>query len=195
MVQYGFYFDMKLCAGCRTCQIACKDKNRLGVGGLYRKVGTYETGEYPHPGLYHLSRSCCHCDHPACAAACPTGRTIKDGATGLVVHDANIKCLGDGCRMCVEACPWHHPVYLPERGEVGKCSGCLDLVRKGRAPACVESCMMRALKFGPMDKLRAEYGADAVTELPCFPDGGTGPNFLVKPRRAALETEFEEKNC
>ncbi|MDP4128349.1 MAG: 4Fe-4S binding protein, partial [Bacillota bacterium] len=28
----GFYFDMEKCIGCRTCQIACKDKNNLDVG-------------------------------------------------------------------------------------------------------------------------------------------------------------------
>ncbi len=44
MAQYGFYFDQTVCAGCHTCQIACKDKNRLEVGTLYRKVITCETG-------------------------------------------------------------------------------------------------------------------------------------------------------
>ena len=27
----GFYFDQQACIGCRTCQIACKDKNNLDV--------------------------------------------------------------------------------------------------------------------------------------------------------------------
>ena len=53
--------------------------------------------------------------------------------------------------------------------------------------------MMRALKFGPMDELKATYSADAVTELPCFPDGGTGPNFLIHPSEVALEEDFEVK--
>ena len=105
MAQYGFYFDMTVCAGCRTCQIACKDKNRLDVGTLFRKVDTYETGEFPNPGIYHLATACNHCDNPACVAACPTGRTVKDEATGLVVHDANIQCLGEVCQLCVKACP------------------------------------------------------------------------------------------
>ena len=70
---------------------------------------------------------------------------------------------------------------------------CKDLIDKGEEPACVSSCMMRALKFGPIDELRAQYGSDLVTELPCFPDGETGPNFLIKARNCAKETEFEEK--
>ena len=31
MTQIGFYYDQTRCAGCKTCQVACKDKNRLGV--------------------------------------------------------------------------------------------------------------------------------------------------------------------
>lgn len=194
MKQYGFYFDMTLCAGCRTCQIACKDKNRLGAGALYRRVRSFETGEFPHPGIWHLSVSCNHCDHPACAAACPVGRIVKDGETGLVVCDARVPCLGKGCQRCVRACPCGHPVYIPARGEVGKCDACFDLLREGGSPACVDSCMMRALKFGPVDELTEKYGADAVTALPCFPDGGVGSNFLIRPKGAALETAFEEKH-
>ena len=53
--------------------------------------------------------------------------------------------------------------------------------------------MMRTLKFGPIDELKAQYGDDLVTELPCFPDGGTGPNFFIKPSRFASSAEFEEK--
>ena len=193
MAQYGFYFDQTVCAGCHTCQIACKDKNRLDVGTLYRKVRTFEVGEYPNPGIYHLATTCNHCDNPACVAACPTKRTVKDEETGLVCHDDNIKCLGEMCQMCVKACPYGHPVFIPEREEVGKCNGCIELIRKGEEPACVTSCMMRALKFGPVDELKALYGDDLVTELPCFPDGGTGPNFFIKPSKFAEASDFEEK--
>jgi anaerobic dimethyl sulfoxide reductase subunit B (iron-sulfur subunit) len=193
MAQYGFYFDQTVCAGCHTCQIACKDKNRLDVGYLYRTVHTYENGEYPKPGLYHMAVSCNHCDEPACVAACPVGRTIKDEETGIVYHDANVQCLGEGCQACVNACPYGHPVLIESENRVGKCNMCKDLIDQGQEPACVASCMMRALKFGPVDELKATYGEDLVTELPCFPDGGTKPNFLIKAAACALEADFEEK--
>ena len=44
---FGFYFDMTRCIGCRACQVACKDKNRLGVGTLYRGVKSYTVGTFP----------------------------------------------------------------------------------------------------------------------------------------------------
>lgn len=193
MAQYGFYFDQTVCAGCHTCQIACKDKNRLEVGSLYRQVKTYEVGEYPNPGIYHMAVACNHCDNPACVAACPVGRTLKDEEIGLVYHDANVQCLGEACQRCVEACPYKQPVFVPEKGEVGKCNGCIDLIAKGEAPACVSSCMMRALKFGPIDELKAMYGEDLVSALPCLPDGGTGANILIKANARAAEEDFEEK--
>ena len=193
MAQYGFYFDQTVCAGCHACQIACKDKNRLEIGYLFRTVHTYETGDFPAPGIYHLAASCNHCDNPACVSICPTGRTVKDEATGIVYHDPNVECLGDACKACVTACPYVHPVYVEAENKVMKCDMCKDLIDKGEAPACVSSCMMRALKFGPIDELKAQYGADLVTELPCFPDGGTGSNFLIKARACAKDASFEEK--
>lgn len=193
MAQYGFYFDQKACAGCHTCQIACKDKNRLEVGELLRTVHSYETGEFPNVGIYHMAKTCAHCDNPACVAACPTKRTLKDEATGIVYHDPNGVCAGETCLRCVEACPYHHPIYKADAKKVVKCDMCKDLIEKGQAPACVASCMMRALKFGPIDELKALYG-DAVTALPCFPDGATGPNMLINARECAKEAAFEEKN-
>ena len=44
MARKGFYFDMALCMGCRTCQVACKDRNGLETGTIYRRVETYEVG-------------------------------------------------------------------------------------------------------------------------------------------------------
>ena len=37
MGQKGFYLDSVICTGCKACQIACKDKNDLKVGELFRE--------------------------------------------------------------------------------------------------------------------------------------------------------------
>ena len=193
MAQYGFYFDQTLCVGCRTCQIACKDKNRLEIGELYRNVHSYETGEYPMPGIYHLADTCHHCTEPACVAICPTGRTKKDEGTGLIIHDPAINCLGENCLGCIAACPYHHPVYRPEIKAVGKCDMCRDLIANGEQPACVAACMTRALDFGRMEDLKARHGDGLITEEPCLPADSTGSNFLIKARPCGLDKDFEEK--
>ena len=72
--QYAFYFDSSSCSGCKTCQVACKDKNDLSPGVLWRRVyeitgGDWEkVGETWIPDLksYHLSMSCNHCEDHIC---------------------------------------------------------------------------------------------------------------------------------
>lgn len=194
MAQYGFYFDQTLCVGCRTCQIACKDKNRLEIGELYRNVHSYETGEFPNPGIYHLADTCHHCTDPACVKVCPTGRTKKDEKTGVVFHDPNVNCLGEHCQACVASCPYHHPVLRAEINAVGKCDMCRDLIANGEKPACVAACMTRALDFGPVEELKEKYGTNLVTEEPCLPKDSTGSNFYINPRACAMDSDFEEKH-
>ena len=66
----GFYFDMASCIGCKTCQIACKDKNDLPIGNLFRQIHSYEVGTYPNVNGFHWSATCNHCENPACVDAC-----------------------------------------------------------------------------------------------------------------------------
>ena len=81
----GFYFDMTRCIGCRACQVACKDKNNLGVGVVLRNAQTYEVGTFPTVKMYNLSNTCNHCENPACVAACPTKAMHKaeDGTVSI----------------------------------------------------------------------------------------------------------------
>ncbi len=194
MAQYGFHFNQTECIGCRTCRIAFKDKNRLEIGELLRNVHSYETGEFPKPGIYHLADTCHHCDDPACVEACPSGRTQKDANTGIVFYAADTKCLGEACQACVKSCPYGHPAFQAATNTVKKCDMCYDLILNGEEPACVAACMTRALKFGLVEELKERYGADLVTDLPCLPVDTTGSNFLINPRKCVLDKEFEEKH-
>ena len=82
----GFYLDQDRCAGCRACQVACKDKNRLEVGILYREAHTYSVGEFPTAKAYSYSFSCNHCEDPICLKNCPTGAIYK-AEDGTVIQD------------------------------------------------------------------------------------------------------------
>jgi len=179
--QKAFYFDMTVCIGCKTCQIACKDKNNLPVGVLYRRVHTFEGGKFPKPWVYFLSVACNHCEDPRCVQNCPTGAMQKRESDGLVVVDQSV-CIG--CRYCTWSCPYDGPQYLEEKGVVGKCDGCVDLTAKGEKPACVDACNMRALEFDDLTNLQKKYpGAASVSTLP---DAAlTTPALLVNPKPEA----------
>lgn len=190
MAQYGFYFDMTFCIGCRTCQIACKDKNDLKIGTLFRRVRSFESGVYPKPGIYYYSGTCNHCQNAKCVKGCPTG-AMHYGDDGTVQHDANL-CIG--CKYCTWNCPYSVPQYMEDKNIVGKCDSCKDLRDAGENPACVDACPMRALKFGDLDKLKKEYGPGSVSEIPILPSASvTKPSLLIKPKSCALDPNYKEK--
>lgn len=185
----GFYFDMTACIGCRTCQIACKDKNNLDVGTVFRKVTTFETGSFPRPGVYHYSGTCNHCENPRCVDACPT-RAMHKLENGIVDHDKT-KCIG--CRNCMWNCPYGVPQYIEKIGKVSKCDMCKDLLAKGQNPACVDSCLMRIIECGDLDALKSKYPA-TTSDLPILPRSSlTNPSVLVKAKAIAQQEDFRKK--
>lgn len=190
MGQKGFYFDMTACVGCRTCQIACKDKNNLNVGTFFRKVRAYETGVFPKPGIYHYSETCNHCEKPKCAEGCPT-TALHKLENGIVDHDKN-KCIG--CRFCVWNCPYGVPQFIEALGQISKCDMCKDLVEEGENPVCVDACPLRAIHWGELEELKAQYGSGSVRDLAILPNSSlTQPSLLVKAKTIAMQKDYREK--
>jgi len=126
----------------------------------------YDHEEVPHEGHFYLPVACQQCKNPPCVKACPVGATWTD-ADGIVVIDYDW-CIG--CRSCMAACPYgarhfnwgkvqlskedintstHYLGNRPRvKGVVEKCTFCVQRVREGRYPACVEVCPVGARKFG-----------------------------------------------
>jgi Fe-S-cluster-containing dehydrogenase component len=126
----------------------------------------YNPSTVPEEGYFYVPIQCQQCRNPPCVAVCPVVATWQE-PDGVIVVDYNW-CIG--CRYCMAACPygarhfnWGEPGipvdeintethYLGNRprvkGIVEKCTFCLQRVRKGRYPACVEVCPVGARKFG-----------------------------------------------
>ena len=189
MAQLGFYFDMTACIGCKACQIACKDKNDLKVGELFRRVYEFEEGVFPNLSAYYLSIGCNHCAEAKCVKGCPTG-AMHFADDGTVQHDKEL-CIG--CKYCVWNCPYSIPHYFERKNVVGKCDACKDLREAGGNPACVDACIMRCLKFGDLETLKATYGDNLVKELPTLPTASlTNPSLLINPKTDALKPGFKK---
>lgn len=186
----GFYVDLQRCIGCRTCQVACKDRRDLqSAGPRPRRVDSFECGTYPDVSLFHLALSCNHCDDPACVAGCPTAALHKAG-DGTVQYDAD-RCVV--CRNCMTVCPYGAPQHDEDANLIAKCDACKALRDAGRNPVCVDACPMRALEFGELDELRAAHGGDLTSELPVLPSADvTRPNLLLRPSAGALREDFRE---
>lgn len=111
----------------------------------------------------HLPRRCMHCDNAPCANLCPFSAQEKT-SEGPVVIDHN-SCFGGA--KCRDVCPWNIPqrqagvgIYMKiAPGLVGggvmyKCDMCVDLIRKGKNPACVDACPQQAISFGEKEEMR-----------------------------------------
>lgn len=197
MTQYGFYFDASKCTGCKTCMVACKDKNNLPVGMNFRRVTEYSGGNWRQDRAtgawhqdafaYYLSISCNECSDPACVKVCPTKAHFKRSEDGLVLIDPK-KCIG--CGACLAACPYGAPQLDREARKMRKCDTCLDRREKGLNPVCVDACPQRALDFGPIDELRKKYG-DCAAIAP-LPDASvTKPNLVIHPTKSAKKPGTE----
>jgi len=126
----------------------------------------YEHDKVPAPGKFYVPVACQHCRKAPCVKSCPVGATWQE-KDGIIVIDYDW-CIG--CRCCMSACPygarhfnWTTPKlpaeemnpkthYLGNRprmkGIVEKCTFCVQRVRKGLYPKCVEVCPVGARKFG-----------------------------------------------
>jgi anaerobic dimethyl sulfoxide reductase subunit B (iron-sulfur subunit) len=189
MKRYGFYLDTRACTGCKACQIACKDKNDLPVGVLWRKVVEVQGGGWLPRGAawltsvftYFVSSACSHCEAPICVEVCPT-QAMHQREDGIVQIDPAL-CMG--CRYCEMACPYKAPQYDPAQEVMTKCDFCADLLETAQSPACVSACQMRVLQFGELEELRAQYGDQ--TDIFPLPDSGlTQPALVLTPHPEAV---------
>ena len=188
MSRLAFFFDSSTCSGCKTCQVACKDKNDLPVGQVWRRVYEVSGGGWKKEGTawrndvfaYNLSLSCNHCEDPICANNCPT-KAIRKREDGIVLIDQN-SCIG--CKYCAWVCPYGAPQFNPEKGVMGKCDLCADYVDQGKNPSCVDACPMRALDFGDYDELVRKYGeSEHIYPLPS--PSITGPSLCIRAHQNA----------
>lgn len=176
MKQIGFYFNMNQCLGCKSCQVACKDKNNLEEGVFFRRVTSRQIMIDGKLQWVNFSGSCNHCKRSACTVACPTGAMYKS-EDGTVLHDRG-KCIG--CGSCVSNCPYGAPFISPKGGYAQKCNACQDIRAEGKMPACVAACPTHALRFGDFEELCEKYGSEAVYQIPILPDqSSTLPSLLI----------------
>jgi len=182
----GFFTDTTLCIGCKACEVACKEWNRVPEDGLnflghsYDNSGELGASTWRHVAFIEQKKSvnvetngsasdmrwlmssdvCKHCTNAACLDVCPTGALFRTEFDTVVVQ-ADI-C--NGCGYCVPACPFGVIDKREEDGRVWKCTLCYDRIGVGLEPACAKSCPTKSIQFGPLEELRTRARA-RVDEL------------------------------
>lgn len=184
----GFFFDMTKCIGCRTCEIACKDINDLESGLVFRRVRSFECGEFPTSTVFHHSSSCNHCANAACVRACPMGALTKSEEGVTIRNQAS--CIA--CMNCAQACPYDVPQLSWQRKAAAQCDTCLSLRSSGFNPACVDACHMRCLHFGDIEHGIPPIPQPLVRDAPFLPPSdATDPSFLIHPHARYQEAPRE----
>lgn len=142
------------------------EMSKEGGVDLEKANAYYDRATVPDPDHFYMPVQCQQCENPPCTKVCPVKATWKE-SDGIVVVDYNW-CIG--CRSCMAACPygarhfnWADPVIPPSnmnanveylgnrpryKGVVEKCTFCIQRVRDGKYPACLEACPVGARKFG-----------------------------------------------
>lgn len=178
MAEKAIMYDASRCSACKGCQVACKCWNLLPSpmetnsqkwsGSLQnppdlddktRLIITFDEKPREKYGVDWAfgRRACLHCTEAACVMVCPSECLHKDDETGFTIYDPE-KCIG--CQYCHSACPFDVPRHtgIGLAGgdiKINKCTACIDRVREGRTPACVNTCQPGALMFGDRDEMIA----------------------------------------
>ncbi len=165
----GVLVDTTLCIGCRQCEGACNDVNKLpkpkrsfdddSVLNEHRDTSPNEwsvVNRYKMKNGVQITRKqqCMNCVEPACSSACII-RALEKQPDGAVTWREDL-CLG--CRYCMVACPFDMPKFEYSKAvpRIRKCQFCFERQEKGQLPGCVEACPVEALKFGPRSYLVEE---------------------------------------
>lgn len=169
----GCLVDVTRCIGCRKCELACNQVNKLPepetsfedmrvldakrrpTAGSYTVINRYYPGQLTDRGELvpsFVKVQCMHCQDPACVSACITGALSKKD-NGAVYYDVT-RCIG--CRYCMVACPFEIPAYDfhdPLTPQVRKCTFCLERLEEGKMPGCASVCPTEAITFGKRSTL------------------------------------------
>jgi Fe-S-cluster-containing dehydrogenase component len=166
--QFGVLVDTTVCIGCRRCEWACKEWNKLPdqkpVTEYEKDQSVFQKIRRTHANTFtvvnrfanprdasrpiYVKKQCMHCYEPGCASSCFV-KAFTKRPVGAVTYDASL-CVG--CRYCMAACPFDIPAYQYDNAftpEVTKCTFCFDRISKeGGVPACVGICPAETMTFG-----------------------------------------------
>ena len=182
-----FFIDLTKCTACRGCQVACKQWKKLPAektenwgshqnpkelsGTTLKLVRFEEVGTGPDDMQWlFFPEQCRHCVEPPCLDAMTIpGSIIHDPETGAVVF-TELTAQEPDKEAFQMACPYDIPRINEETGRVVKCDMCVDRVKVGLLPACVQTCPTGAMNFGDREDMLALAEKNLAKALKKYPD-------------------------
>ena len=144
--------NTKKCLTCHSCEVGCavshsKSKNFVETIGeenksIPRIVITQKKGKIS-------AIFCQHCKNAPCITVCPEGAMVRISDEGPVILEKD-KCTG--CGECISVCPFVAIKKSSDGKGVIKCDLCMDRLKEGEDPACVENCPTGAIRYVLINK-------------------------------------------
>ena len=189
----GFFTDTSVCIGCKACEVACKEWNRVPEDGLnllgmsYDNTGGLGASTWRHVAfIEQITRPGDELREAAGSSAFSADGSRWLMSSNVCKHCTESACLDvcptgalmrtefgtvvvqsdvcNGCGYCIPACPFGVIDRREGDGRAWKCTLCYDRIGDGLEPACAKACPTQSIQFGPVDELR-ERAQLRVTEL------------------------------
>jgi len=204
VTRVGFFTDTSVCIGCKACEVACKEWNRIPesrqgfTGQSYDNTIDLGANTWRHVAFV---------EQPKEVPVAPGNglASYQDGdalrwlmASDVCKHCTHAACLDvcptgalfrtefgtvvvqedvcNGCGYCVPACPFGVLDKREDDGRVWKCTLCYDRLKDDKEPACAQACPTNSIQFGELDELRsrAHERVDQLVEA-----GATGAQLYL----------------
>jgi formate dehydrogenase iron-sulfur subunit len=164
----SFFIDLTKCTACRGCQVACKQWHGHPAEET-RNWGSHQNPRDLNYNTFKLVRfkegvfdgklnwlffpdQCRHCIDPPCMyGASVKGSIVVDPRTGAVIYTK--KTADDYFEAIRDSCPYDIPRKQENGRLIAKCDMCIDRVRNGLLPACVQACPTGAMNFGDREDI------------------------------------------
>jgi formate dehydrogenase iron-sulfur subunit len=177
----GFFTDTTVCIGCKACQVACHQWNKLPSGtGKTQPDGQRLSLPLLSGDSYDNTRSFSDVNWRHVKFIEQFSVDRKQAAwmmmSDVCKHCVNAPCLEvcptgailrtefdtvyinepacNGCRDCVSACPFG-VIHMSEDKHVAqKCTFCYDRLKHNLTPACAQACPTASIQFGKLSELK-----------------------------------------
>ena len=157
--------NIEKCLACRSCEISCAlahSKSKVLIEALEESPKPQHRISVQAAGEFAVPLQCRHCENAPCIIVCPTQSIHRPSADGPVLI-AQDRCIG--CKFCLTVCPFGVINISSDGKAVLKCDLCIERTKAGQAPACVEACPTKALKFVDEEELIVDKKKLAAWEL------------------------------
>ncbi len=148
--------DPEKCVACKTCELQCAvahSKFKVLEKAIFEEPLSKPRVKVESIEGEAIPLQCRHCEDAPCIKICPTKAIDRvDQESPVLIKDE--LCIG--CKMCILVCPFG-VINMDKKGKaIIKCDLCIERLKKGENPACVQGCPTQALKFMSIEEVVKE---------------------------------------